>query len=126
MQEDGGHSLFDFVVKAHRLIAIGHVDITEWHKIVKIIFPQIIEGIEYMHKRGVCHFDLSLENMLINDVSVVQCKSSNKLEFLSQDVQVKIVDFGLAEMFDVETSNYQSNKYCGICTCDVCVCMFVE
>ena len=68
--EDGGGSLFNFVTKAHNLIQTGSIEISEWHKTVKVIFKQMIECIKYIHSKGVCHYDISLENWLINDVGV--------------------------------------------------------
>lgn len=46
---------------------------------VRTIFKQIIEGINYMHSKNVCHRDIKLENILID-------KSLN----------LKIIDFGFA------------------------------
>ena len=122
LQQFGGFGLFDFTVKAHRLLSIGHFEMEEWHKMVKLIFGQIIEGVEYMHKRGVCHFDLSLENMLISDVDVVKNKQTGKLSFRHETVQCVIVDCGLAEMFDDRNADYQSNKHCGRC---IYYCVFM-
>lgn len=45
------------------------------------IFRQIIYGIDYLHTHAICHRDLKLENILIDDVD-----------------QVKIADFGFARM----------------------------
>ena len=90
--EDGGHSLFDFVAKAHRFIENGQIEILEWQRIVKIIFKQMIECIEYVHNQNICHFDISLENFLINDIDVVV--KDNKLCFQSDDIAVKLCDFG--------------------------------
>ena len=71
MMEDGGESLFDFVNKAHQLILSGNIDITEWHRVCKVIFKQMLECIEFIHSLNICHFDISLENFLINDVDVI-------------------------------------------------------
>eukprot|EP01135_Chromosphaera_perkinsii_P003815 Nk52_evm8s256 gene=Nk52_evmTU8s256 len=46
------------------------------------LFKQLIEGVEYMHSRGVCHRDLKLENVLLDACGMV-----------------KISDFGTAEVF---------------------------
>ena len=112
--EDGGYPLFDFVVKAHRLIAIGHLSVADWIKMVKVIFRQIIECVEYLHQHGVIHFDLSLENMLINDVQVdVMDKGEiTQMSIRYETAQIKVVDFGLAEKFG-DTVDFSSNKYCG-------------
>ena len=61
--------LFDYIVQHQRL-----------HEKAAIrIYQQLICGIEYIHKSGVCHRDLKPENLL--------------LDF---DKTLKIVDFGLS------------------------------
>ena len=115
--EYGGSSLFDFVVKAHKYIAMGNITISDWHKCVKIIFNQIIECVEYMHSKNVCHFDISLENILINDIDVHCYKDINgiqRIKFVEDDIQIKLCDFGLAEIFDPKkNSKFLCNKYVG-------------
>ena len=49
--EDGGHSLLDFVIRLHQLIEINKLDISELHRITKIILKQMIEAIEYIHSK---------------------------------------------------------------------------
>eukprot|EP01084_Bolivina_argentea_P315944 547536_1 len=88
----------------------------DWHKVVKIIFKQMIECIEFIHSKNVCHFDISLENFLINDVKVhchenVTSKQSN-INFECSDIQIKLIDFGLAHVFKTN-SNFISDKFCG-------------
>mmetsp|Transcript_24382 Transcript_24382/g.36580 ORF Transcript_24382/g.36580 Transcript_24382/m.36580 type:complete len:393 (+) Transcript_24382:52-1230(+) len=66
----GGGDCFDYVLEAAPLS----------EKEAKGRFREIVEAIKFMHKSGVCHLDLSLENVL-----------------LSTDRQhVKICDFGMA------------------------------
>jgi 5'-AMP-activated protein kinase catalytic alpha subunit len=43
---------------------------------------QILSGIEYLHKLGICHRDLKPENLLMDDYN-----------------NIKIVDFGLSNMY---------------------------
>ena len=133
--EDGGSSLFDFVQQAHHLIKTGKIDIRHWHKVVRCIFKQMVEAIEYMHSLNICHFDISLENWLINDVAIriVEGNEHNpkKLQFDMDDIQIKLCDFGmyctfislfiacnmlyaftgLAQLFT--KSECLSNKWCG-------------
>ena len=111
--ENGGYSLFEFCVKGHEMINCGKLDISEWHKLVKIIFKQMIECIGYLHKKGVCHNDISLENFLINDVEAIW-NDKGKIEFCKDNVIIKLCDFGLAEYFkncgDHKT-DFMSTKY---------------
>jgi serine/threonine protein kinase len=46
----------------------------------KIIFREVVSGIEYCHTQNVCHRDIKLENILLTD----------------EGKTVKLVDFGFA------------------------------
>ena len=64
--------LFDYIVSHQRL----------HEKAAVRMYQQLIAGIEYIHKSGICHRDLKPENLL--------------LDF---DKTLKIVDFGLSNMY---------------------------
>ena len=120
IMQDGGHSLFEFNVKVHQYIESGKIDISEWHKLVKIIFKQMVECLEFMHSKRVCHFDVSLENILLNDIDVTYKENQDKLIFCYDDdehkensVQAKLCDFGLAEYFEDKQDPYLSTKFAG-------------
>ena len=123
--EDGGHSLFNFVSRVHEFIQSGQISIAEWHKMAKIIFKQMIEFTEFIHSQNICHFDISLENFLINNINVEVIPTldsstdganvlitTERLKFCTEDVQIKACDFGLAEYFG-DNSNFQASKWCG-------------
>jgi len=110
VMEDGGCSLFEFVQRTHRLLNQGKIEVAHWHAVVRIIFEQMMEAIEYMHSLNICHFDISLENWLINDVAIDITKSE-KLRFDVDDIQIKLCDFGLAQLFTKRKC--LSNKFCG-------------
>ena len=97
--EDGGSSLFEFVQQAHHLLNEGRMDIRHWHKVVRCIFKQMVEAIEYMHSLNICHFDISLENWLINDVCffIEEGNEQNpkKLRCDLDSIQIKLCDFGM-------------------------------
>jgi len=48
-------------------------------KMTRRYFKELIEGISYMHKKGVFHRDLKFENILLSDT-----------------LELKIADFGLS------------------------------
>eukprot|EP01083_Nonionella_stella_P020792 57690_1 len=123
IMEHGGNSLFDFVQKAHRFIHAGCLDIAEWHAMVRVILSQILECVDYLHSKNVCHFDLSLENFVVNDVQIDLIETprhkgdKQKIKFCIDDadsVQIKCIDFGLAERFaNANNHRFASSKYCG-------------
>lgn len=73
MENANGGELFDFIVRHTRL----------QEKQAAKLFLELIAGIEYLHKSGVCHRDLKPENLL-----------------LDYDNTLRIVDFGLSNMYE--------------------------
>eukprot|EP00483_Globobulimina_turgida_P001364 UN01366 len=75
----------------------------------------MVECVAFIHSKNVCHFDISLENFLINDVSVEIRKSKKTrketVRFVVKDIQIKLCDFGLAQLFT--KSVCKSCKFCG-------------
>eukprot|EP00485_Elphidium_margaritaceum_P020267 CAMPEP_0202727818 /NCGR_PEP_ID=MMETSP1385-20130828/185314_1 /ASSEMBLY_ACC=CAM_ASM_000861 /TAXON_ID=933848 /ORGANISM="Elphidium margaritaceum" /LENGTH=330 /DNA_ID=CAMNT_0049394061 /DNA_START=50 /DNA_END=1042 /DNA_ORIENTATION=+ len=115
VMEDGGLPLFEFVVKCHELIRTKVLPVAHWKSVVRIIFSQMLECVQYMHAKNVCHFDISLENFCINDVQVKlveQADGSEVVHFVTDDIHVKLCDFGLSEKFE-EGKKSISNKFVG-------------
>ena len=97
VMEDGGSGLFEFVTKCHQFIHNGKLSIKEWRRFCRIAFKQMVEMIRWMHNQMYCcHLDISLENFVIGNVMVMVDKQTDCIVF-SDDFQIKIVDFGLAE-----------------------------
>eukprot|EP00484_Ammonia_sp_Unknown_P000322 CAMPEP_0197023196 /NCGR_PEP_ID=MMETSP1384-20130603/3975_1 /TAXON_ID=29189 /ORGANISM="Ammonia sp." /LENGTH=350 /DNA_ID=CAMNT_0042451387 /DNA_START=54 /DNA_END=1106 /DNA_ORIENTATION=+ len=118
VMEHGGTSLFEFVCKAHKLIQSNNLDIAEWHRCVKVIFRQLIESVRYLHSLNVSHFDLSLENTVINDVAISEDPQTKRIRFHLDSIQIKVIDFGLAEYFGHDQKHedersFLSTKYVG-------------
>eukprot|EP01083_Nonionella_stella_P089302 249146_1 len=113
VMEDGGVPLFDFIMKAHKLIAQNKITFAHWKKVSEIIIRQMIEAIAFIHSKNVCHFDISLENFVINDVAVdiIRRADAETIEFNMNEIQIKLCDFGLAQMFT--SANCMSSKFCG-------------
>ena len=119
--EDGGSSLFAFVQKVHNIIQTGNLKITHWNQVCKVIFKQMIECVEWLHSQNICHMDISLENILINDPDVYYAKDGT-LRFCLNSIQIKLCDFGLAERFrpkliakriEKSVPDFRCSKYCG-------------
>lgn len=60
-------------------------------------FQQLVDGIEYCHRRGVCHRDLKPENLLIDETTG----------------ELKITDFGLSAMRGASTTEELLHTQCG-------------
>lgn len=72
MEYASGGELFEYIVKRKKL---------KEQEAVKF-FQQIVSGVEYIHKCGICHRDLKPENLLLDDFN-----------------NIKIVDFGLSNTY---------------------------
>ena len=76
MEYARGIELFDYIAKKKRID-----ELTACH-----IYQQIISGLEYLHKNNIVHRDIKPENLIIN----------------KKTKELKIVDFGLSNMFNTE------------------------
>ena len=63
-------------------------------KLIRTYFRSLIDGLEYLHKQGVCHLDLKLENLLIG-----------------KDYQLKIADFDMSYMVGDDKVITKGTKY---------------
>jgi len=61
--------------------------------IARTYFHQLIEGVDYLHKNGIAHLDLKLDNLL-----------------LSPNKSLKIIDFDLSQKIDDERRTYARSK----------------
>jgi len=116
IMEDGGYGLLGFVQRAHKLIKSGTLLVREWQRMVAVISKQMFEAIEFTHSKDVCHFDISLENFVINGVMVQPFQDEsgrNLIRFCSDECQVKLCDFGLAAHFPKTSKSFQSTKFVG-------------
>ena len=53
---------------------------------VVIVAEQILRGVVYLHRNGVCHQDLKLENILY--------------EHSGTDASIRLIDFGISKKYD--------------------------
>lgn len=117
--EDGGQCLFDFVVDAHKMIRNKQLLIREWRKFVKFIMFQLARFLHWLHSKtvGCCHLDISLENIVIQNVEWIDDANNPGYKTLKNNIFVKVCDFGLAEMFHLKTVanriDFRCDKYCG-------------
>jgi PAS domain S-box-containing protein len=76
MEVVGGGELLDYVLQSQQLLEDE----------ARTFFRQIISAVDYMHRSGIVHRDLKLENIL-----------------LDRNGRVKIIDLGLGNFFDKST-----------------------
>jgi len=98
-----GGELFEYVKNVHTQLMAKYAfeqqnlpqeilkEPTDWIKLVRDMFRQIVDCVSWMHKKKVCHLDLSLENTMI-------CDTTKQL--------VKIIDFGLGKHFTDDDFSY--------------------
>ena len=72
MEYARGGELFEYIVNRKRVR----------EKEAAKFLLQLISGIEYLHKLGICHRDLKPENLLMDDYN-----------------NIKVVDFGLSNTY---------------------------
>lgn len=66
------------------------------------VLKQVLQGVNYMHKKGICHRDLKPENFMLAE----NCKM--------EDAIIKIIDFGIACKFEpgqILTESYGTAFY---------------
>ena len=60
-------------------------------KIVQYIMKQIVSGLKYIHRKGIIHRDIKLDNILVKFYNKEDMKSLNML-----NTHIKICDFGIS------------------------------
>lgn len=107
-------SLYLVMERAHGgslLTALANLPVyTE--SVVKVVFRQLLEAVQYLHDLGVVHRDLKLDNLLFDTVSNSQTKpaASDETDDESFDdetsdssnILVKVTDFGLSALLSEE------------------------
>ena len=92
--QNGGVSLFEYIKNSHELIKGGNIDVSEWKKHIKVLVSQILLYINWLHNWVFCiHFDISLENMVINGVKYDIATK----KFISHG-QISFIDFSVADI----------------------------
>ena len=87
-------------------------------EIIRSIFKQVCLGLEFLHRNGVVHRDLNVNNLMLeNRIPNLESKRA------ASDVHIKIVDFGLAldttmvKKQDVPLKHGKNKKFAGRTIC---------
>ena len=75
------------------MIEAGQLSISEWRKTTKIIFKQMVEAVEFLHRHRVVHCDISLENFLISEAEVLIKDNERgipQIHFVEKSIQIKL------------------------------------
>ena len=75
-------------------------------ELVRYLMKQILSGVECLHKHGIIHRDLKLENILLKYKSEYEAQYDNI--FLSQ---IKIIDFDISSRTDTFNYNYKDPTF---------------
>ena len=74
----------------------------------------MVEFVDWLHSTmGICHLDISLENLLISNVFVMsdQAADGRTQLMFSHNFHIKFIDFGLATSFNGK--DFRCTKYVG-------------
>eukprot|EP01083_Nonionella_stella_P087770 244304_1 len=115
VMEHGGENLFDFVKECHQCIEYGLISNSVWLAFCKTAMQQMVDVVAWLQQMHCCHLDISLENFVIHNLEV-RLASDQKTVVSISNFQIKIIDFGLAEVFGRTKSgkiDYNCNKYVG-------------
>ncbi|OHT01651.1 hypothetical protein TRFO_31484 [Tritrichomonas foetus] len=92
-EDDENYYLFTEYFKGRSLLSIIQSDgaLQDW-KVSNITF-QIDSALKYLHEKGIAHHDLKPDNIVVNEL----------------DMKVKLIDFGLADYYQTNSSDISSN-----------------
>jgi len=95
-----GMTLKEFTVQAHALIAEGKLSFAALSVAVKSIMFQLVQTIKWLHGTyHCCHLDVCSDNVMVHNIQFQETGRSGRVE-LRGTPKVKLIDFGVAEIFD--------------------------
>jgi len=102
MEKAGTLNLSEFNARAHRYIKDNKMKIREWRKIVKFLLWQLSVIVYWLHRdMNCCHLDLTAENIMLQNAKFIENEQDGTVS-VDPDIRIRLCDFGLAEVFDVE------------------------
>jgi len=106
-----GVTIAEMADTAHSLIVAGKLSRKQWLKTVKFILWQLTGAVHWLHTvYGCCHLDLCVDNIIIEKGEFEQQRDGSVTA--PQQLKVKLVDFGVAELFPFQDSASSSSFAC--------------
>eukprot|EP01083_Nonionella_stella_P025382 69894_1 len=106
----GTQTLAGFNQQAHQLLAQKKLKPKKWKQIVKYLVWQLSVIIYWLHNdMQCCHLDLCLRNIMVSNGEFIEDNEGN-VDF-DPNISLKLLDFGLSEVFHRKTKHFQCNKY---------------
>lgn len=104
-----GMTLRDFTNKCHKMMQMKQLNLREYKKICKFIFWQISANISWLHNdMNLAHLDLNMDNIMIENGTFI--KNEDDSISINPDLNVKLIDFGLSEIFNTKTDINDDNN----------------
>jgi len=95
-----GMTLKEFVVQAHALIVAGKLSFAAVSAAVKGIMFQLVQTIKWLHGTyHCCHLDVCSDNIMVHNIFFEETAAGKRVT-LRGTPKVKLIDFGVAEIFD--------------------------
>eukprot|EP01083_Nonionella_stella_P146151 459261_1 len=91
-------NLKQFVSLAHRYISDGLLTLKEYKKAIKYLCWQLAVTMDWLHNSmHCCHLDICCDNIMLQNCSFKKLRNGSLA--INPRISIKIVDFGVAEMF---------------------------
>jgi len=110
-----GVTLRTFMATAQSYLAEGKMTRKEYTVTVKFIMWQLVATLRWMHDAHNCvHLDLSLSNVMLTaiDDRDIFLESKEGRISINGNVSIKLLDFGVAEVYPLGTADFLCNKQC--------------
>eukprot|EP01084_Bolivina_argentea_P245292 410697_1 len=105
---ENGITVNEFIQRSHELIHRKKMSFKHYRKIVKNIMWQMVTVFEWLHETAhCCHLDIHSKNLMLTVQFIKQSDGCYKID---DGATVKLCDFGVSELCDLKTANYEKTK----------------
>eukprot|EP01084_Bolivina_argentea_P151221 263968_1 len=104
MEYCGDVTLKAFCDQAFTYVKQSKLNVKEYKRIMKYLFWQITVTTNWMNNdMHCCHLDMTLNNLIVQNGTFIE--DNNGMITINQQIYLKVVDFGLSEIFKVKRRN---------------------